>query len=177
MLPERFLLGVPSGASKPCCAPSRCPTPSCPGSFPTASSRSGRSWRSSFSSRTSACRPPARSTNDTWDAIASVYRGVVARTRLPRGADVYPSPSFRVEPGGETLHLLVVQSMFKSLSHVLDEVQDAEVDGRHADGTAANTLWLQGRGNLEESGVFDNLSWELLTRLYAIFITRNLSVE
>ena len=59
--------------------------------------------------------------NDTWDAIASVYRGVVARTRLPRGADVYPSPSFRVEPGGETLHLLVVQSMFKSLSHVLDE--------------------------------------------------------
>ena len=43
--------------------------------------------------------------------------------------------------------------------------------------TAANTLWLQGRGNLEESGVFDNLSWDLLTRLYAIFITRNLSVE
>ena len=75
------------------------------------------------------------------------------------------------------LHLLVVQSMFKSLSHVLDEVQDAEVDGRHADGTAANTLWLQSRGNLEESGAFDSLSWDLLTRLYAIFITRNLSVE
>ena len=54
--------------------------------------------------------------NDTWDAIASVYRGVVARTRLPRGADVYPSPSFRVEPGGETLHLLVVQS-----SHMLSQ--------------------------------------------------------
>ena len=34
--------------------------------------------------------------NDTWDAVASVYRGVVARTRLPRSADVYPSPSVDV---------------------------------------------------------------------------------
>ena len=177
MLPERFLLGRPVRSLQTMLRAISLSYPFLPRLVPDGIFEERTELAVVLFQQNFGLPPTGTVDNATWDAIASVYRGVVARTRLPRGADVYPSPSFRVEPGGETLHLLVVQSMFKSLSHVLDEVQDAEVDGRHADGTAANTLWLQGRGNLEESGVFDNLSWDLLTRLYAIFITRNLSVE
>lgn len=113
--------------------------------------------------------------NDTWDAIVVVYRRTALLTRPPRRAAAYPTPSYTVEPGKSTIHMLIIQSMFKSLSHVLTGAHDVEVNGRHTGLSVENALWLQRRGGLEETGVFDNPTWGLLTRLYDIFITRNLN--
>ena len=42
-----------------------------------------------------------------------------------------PANTYTVEPGDSTIHMYVIQSMFKSLSHVLDGIRVPVVDGRH----------------------------------------------
>lgn len=113
--------------------------------------------------------------NDTWDTIAAVYRRAAFFTGRPRRPDAYPTPAYTVEPGKSTIHMLIFQSMFKSLSHVLTGAHDVEVNGRHTGLSVENALWLQRKGGLEETGIFDNPTWNLLTRLYGVFITRNLN--
>ena len=34
-----------------------------------------------------------------------------------------------------------------------------------------NTLWLQNLAQLEETGVMDRATWDMLSRLYELFIT------
>ena len=111
--------------------------------------------------------------NDTWDAVVVVYRQTLKVAAPPGLSTVYPTSAYTVEPGDSTIHMYVIQSMFKSLSHVLDGVQPPVVDGRHTGVSVENALWLQRRGGLEETGIFDMPTWNLLSRLYCTYITRN----
>ena len=44
-------------------------------------------------------------------------------------------------------------------------------DGLHGDASVQNTLWLQNLAQLEETGVMDRQTWDMLSRLYELFIT------
>ena len=115
--------------------------------------------------------------NDTWDAVVVVYRQTLKVTSRPGPCAVYPANTYTVEPGDSTIHMYVIQSMFKSLSHVLDGIRVPVVDGRHTGVSVENALWLQRRGGLEETGIFDMRTWDLLARLYCTYITRNPTVH
>lgn len=115
--------------------------------------------------------------NTTWDAIVVVYRRAIFLTQRPRRPDAYPAPAYRVEPGQSTIHMMIIQSMFKSLSHVFKDVQDIQVNGVHTGLSVKNALWLQSKAGLERSGALDSPTWNMLTRLYGIFITRNPSMQ
>ena len=44
-------------------------------------------------------------------------------------------------------------------------------NGQHGDASVQNTLWLQNLAQLEETGVMDRATWDMLSRLYELFIT------
>ena len=69
--------------------------------------------------------------------------------------------------------MYLVQSMFLALSHVLSGIEPTPVTGRHTGASVRNTLWLQRQSALDETGVLDKVTWDMLSRLYGMYISRN----
>ena len=53
----------------------------------------------------------------------------------------------------------------------LEGIVEDEANGQHGDASVQNTLWLQNLAQLEETGVMDRATWDMLSRLYELFIT------
>ena len=53
----------------------------------------------------------------------------------------------------------------------LEGIAEGDADGVHGDVSVQNTLWLQNLAQLEETGVMDRQTWDMLSRLYELFIT------
>lgn len=109
--------------------------------------------------------------NDTWDAIVSLFQQVQCHLPHPRPCTGYPSHSYTIKPGDHCVHLYLIQSMFKALTYVLDEVEDGPVNGIHEGASVRNTQWVQRAGMLEPNGIMDKATWDTLSRLYTIFVT------
>ena len=108
----------------------------------------------------------------TWDAIAEAYR--LAQPRLGPSATLrgYPdNPAFSVAPDQASIHLYVIQSMFRALARVLTGFQAGAVTGVNDSTTAANIRYLQRLGGSRETGIMDRESWNLLSRLYSLFVS------
>ena len=69
--------------------------------------------------------------------------------------------------------MYLVQSMFLALSHVLAGIEPVPVTGRHTGASVRNAIWLQRRAGLNETGALDKLTWDMLSRLYGMYISRN----
>lgn len=116
--------------------------------------------------------PPVtgRVDNGTWDAIVARFLSALDALSEPQALNAFPSRLFTVAPGEESVHMNLVQAMFKSLSQLLDEVEDCEVSGVHDGPSVNNVRWLQRLGGCPETGVLDKCAWDALSRLYAIFV-------
>lgn len=116
--------------------------------------------------------PPVtgRVEQSTWDAIAAMYRQAVLRLAGPRPLRGYPGGA-TVQPGQDSVHLSLVQTMFQALASVLDGVEPAPVTGRNDLATQHNIRWLQHLEGRPETGVLDEEGWNAATRLYALFVT------
>ena len=115
--------------------------------------------------------PPVtgRVNQSTWDAIANLYRlGVAAGTWSTGG---FPAGGITVAPGSSSVHINVLQSMFRALAQVLEEVEEGAVTGVNDPVTARNIRWLQRIANRPETGILDQSTWNLAARLYTIFVT------
>lgn len=105
----------------------------------------------------------------TWDAIAALYlQAVGRRNRSLRG---YPGGSYTVDPGQDSIHLYLVQSMFRALAGKLEGLEPAPVSGRNDPATQHNIRWLQRLGGRPETGILDQDSWNTISRLYTLFVT------
>lgn len=113
-----------------------------------------------------------RVNNETWDAIAAEYWTVLPLAAPPRPVRAFRDQQFTVWAGRSCIHMYLVQSMFLALSHVLDEVEPAPVNGRHTGPSVRNVTWLQRRAGLPESGSMDKAAWNYLVRVYDVFISR-----
>ena len=74
-------------------------------------------------------------------------------------------------PGGEEEYMVLPQTMFQLLRQRLEGIVEDEANGQHGDASVQNTLWLQNLAQLEETGVMDRATWDMLSRLYELFIT------
>ena len=111
--------------------------------------------------------------NETWDAVVLAYHEARRTLALPLRANGFPARDYQVFPGQVCIYLLTMQAMTHALSHVLDEIEGVTINGVHTGASVRNTLWLQRRGGLPETGVIDMPTWNLLARLYEVFIIRN----
>ena len=65
----------------------------------------------------------------------------------------------------------MVQSMFQGLSAILTQVLPCPVTGAMDPPTVENVRWLQRLEGRAETGVLDRFGWDVLSRLYALFVT------
>ena len=76
-----------------------------------------------------------------------------------------------MQPGGEGAYMVLPQTMFQLLRQRLEGIVEDEANGQHGDASVQNTLWLQNLAQLEETWVMDRATWDMLSRLYELFIT------
>ena len=107
----------------------------------------------------------------TWDAIRDAWVRLERETAPPRTVRIFPGESYQVQPGMSGSAMILPQTMFRLLGQRLEGIAEGEADGVHGDASVQNTLWLQNLAQLEETGVMDRQTWDMLSRLYELFIT------
>lgn len=105
----------------------------------------------------------------TWDAISALYLQAIARRIRPLQG--YPGGEYTVIPDQDSVHLYLVQSMFRALARLLDGVESAPVSGRNDAATQRNIRWIQRLDGRPETGILDQDSWNTVSRLYTMFVT------
>lgn len=117
--------------------------------------------------------PPVTGVVDgrTWDAIRREWMALEREVAPPRSLRIFPGEGARMQPGGEGAYMVLPQTMFQLLRQRLEGIVEDEADGQHGEASVQNTLWLQNLAQLEETGVMDRATWDMLSRLYELFIT------
>lgn len=110
--------------------------------------------------------------NATWDAVVTLYRKVLRSLQPPRLFTGYPDRDYTISPGEESIHLNLIQSMFLSLSTLLEGLEAGTVTGVLDRPTQHNIRWIQRLNSAPETGTMDAAVWNTLARLYTIFIVR-----
>lgn len=113
----------------------------------------------------------------TWDDIVHHYRAWVRERAHPRVLRAFPPRPFQVEPGEQDDTMALIQTMFQSLSGVLEGIVPDEADGYHGEQTVHNTCWLQRVAQMEQTGIMDRFTWNMLTRLYDLFLVRRRELD
>lgn len=117
--------------------------------------------------------PPVTGVVDqrTWDSIHSAWVDLERDVSPTRSLRIFPGEGFQVSPGMSGDYMILPQTMFQILRQKLSGIVDAAPDGYHGDASVENTRWLQGLAQLEQTGVMDRKTWDMLSRLYELFVT------
>ena len=108
----------------------------------------------------------------TWDEITRRFRMWERERAQPRALRAFPPRPFQVEAGESDDVMVLAQTLFQSLSAVLEGILPDEADGHHGLNSQHNTRWLQGVAGLEQTGIMDRFAWNALVSLYELFILR-----
>lgn len=120
--------------------------------------------------------PPVTGVVDrgTWNAIRDRWLALEKKLADPRAVRIFPGEGCQVEPGCSREFMVVPQAMFQVLARHLMGIAPDAADGFHDNISADNVRWLQKAAGVEETGVMDRLAWDMLSRLYEIFVVRDL---
>lgn len=113
----------------------------------------------------------------TWDDIVRHYREWERERAHPRCLTAFPPGPFRVEPGERDDVMVLAQTLFALLSEVVEEIVPDRADGFHGEASACNTRWLQRVAGMEQTGIMDRFTWNMLTRLYTLFLVRQRELD
>ena len=108
----------------------------------------------------------------TWDDITRHFREWERERARPRALRAFPPRPFQIEPGEQDDVMALVQTMFRSLSGVLEGIVPGEVNGYNDQSSRQNTCWLQRAAGMEQTGIMDRFTWNMLVRLYDLFVVR-----
>lgn len=120
--------------------------------------------------------PPVTGVVDrgTWNAIRARWEEAELDNAPPRGTRLFPGEGCRVEPGSRREFMIVPQVMFRVLARHLNGIAPGVADGGHGPASVENVRWLQRAAGQKESGVLDQRAWDMLSRLYEVFVVREL---
>lgn len=110
--------------------------------------------------------------NATWNAITDAYQkdqvtnGTLARLR------VLPGSRASTKEGQSSEQILLAQAMLSSLSRALTNFDGQEMDRANTGATLADLRTVQRLAGLPMTGALDRATWEFLSRIYHIFVTR-----
>lgn len=107
----------------------------------------------------------------TWNAVSALYQAACSTLASPLPCRAFLCRTFSIGPGEQSVHLYVVQAMFKGLSGMLAGVEDGAVTGVQDEATQRNTRWIQRINGNPQTGIMDKAEWDTLSRLYTIFVT------
>lgn len=110
--------------------------------------------------------------NATWDSMVLAYAKVRKDLQIPLRTNGFPDRLYTISPGENSVYMLMIQAMFNALRKVLDEISYSVPDGLHDPDSVQNIRWLQRLGSLDETGIMGKVEWDLLARIYEIFLIR-----
>ncbi len=116
--------------------------------------------------------PPVTGVVDygTWQAITDLYLQSALALSPPTPILGYPYEDYTIAPEEESVHLPIIQAMFYALSSILGNLDQGEVNGTHTGASVENIKELQRRAGLEPDGTISKETWDVLSRLYALFV-------
>lgn len=108
----------------------------------------------------------------TWEALRAQWQTLEGRTGPARPVRLFPGEGTQVEQGGVREYLILPQTMFRVLARQFMGIADVPADGVHSQASADNVRWLQRAGGLPPTGTLDQPAWDILSRLYEVFVVR-----
>lgn len=114
---------------------------------------------------------------DTWSGIRDLWYQAEEKLAAPRAARIFPGEQIKVEPGTDREFMIVPQTMLQVLSRQFSGITPAPADGIHQGASVDNARWLQRAGGLPQTGIMDHLTWDVLARLYELFVVKDLERE
>lgn len=123
--------------------------------------------------------PPVTGVVDwgTWKAIRERWIEVEQQLAEPRAVRAFPGEGYQVEAGAVKEFMIVPQTMFQVLSYYFNGISPHVPTGQHSPVSVDNVRWLQRAAGLEETGTLDAVTWGILSRLYEVFVVKNLEEE
>lgn len=120
--------------------------------------------------------PPVTGVVDrpTWTAIRDRWLEAEQRLSGPRPLRAFPGEGVQVEPGMERDYMILPQAMFQTLARYFEGIAPDAADGFHGPVSSDNVRWIQRSAGLEETGVMDWQTWDMLSRLYEVFVVKDL---
>ena len=116
--------------------------------------------------------PPVTGVVDrrTWHKILEQWELAEEKLTQPRPVRAFPGNGKRAQPGEWKEYMALPQTMFRSLSHYFEGIEPAQTDGRHGEESVRNVRWLQQVSGLNPTGIMDQPTWNVLSRLYETFV-------
>ena len=111
---------------------------------------------------------------DTWNAIRERWLAGEKEQGQTRATQIFPSEGTKVAEGQQREYMVLPQTMFQILSRQLEGIETHQPDGLHDRASAANVRWLQRAAGLPQTGTLDRATWDVLSRLYEVFVVREL---
>lgn len=109
---------------------------------------------------------------ELWNDIYDRWQAVEQKYGESRALRAFPSEQAQVELGSEEEYLILPQTMFRLLSRYLSGFAQENANGIHGEDSVRNTKLIQQAAGLEETGILDRRTWEMLSRLYEVFVVR-----
>jgi len=114
---------------------------------------------------------------DTWNAIRDLWYKAEERLASPKAARLFPGERVSVEPGENREFMIVPQTMLQVLSRQFSGITPDVADGIYGPESVENAKWLQRAGGLPQTGIMDHMTWDVLARLYELFVVKDLERE
>ena len=116
--------------------------------------------------------PPVTGVVDrrTWHKILEQWELAEEKLTKPRPVRAFPGNGKQAQPGEWKEYMALPQTMFRSLSHYFEGIEPAQTDGRHGEESVRNVRWLQQAAGLNPTGIMDQPTWNVLSRLYETFV-------
>ena len=106
----------------------------------------------------------------TWNAIRDRWQQMEEGLAPAQGLRGFPAGECQVKPGTSQIYMIVPQVMFRVLSQKLNGIVPCSEDGYNGPETEENVRWLQKAADLPETGIMNQRTWNVLCRLYEIFV-------
>ncbi|MCI9557283.1 peptidoglycan-binding domain-containing protein [Oscillospiraceae bacterium 50-16] len=120
--------------------------------------------------------PPVTGVVDrgTWEAIQEEWMKAEEQNGHPRPTRIFPAEGTEVAEGVCREYMILPQTMLQVLGNRFEGILADVPDGEHGPASAENTRWLQRAAGLPETGVMDRATWDMLSRLYEVFIVEEM---
>ncbi len=111
--------------------------------------------------------------NETWDKIILVYDNIIFTLGEPNYIKVFPSPLITIQPNDQSEHLFAIQGILLALTRHFTNLGTLQNSGVHDPQSVSVIKKIQLLFGYPSTGVIDKPTWDMIARLYEVFISRN----
>ncbi len=111
-------------------------------------------------------------TKEVWDKIREEEYKIRPELKNPRKIRLFPPGKSSFSWGDQGDSLFLVQTMFLLLGEYIHGIEKEAPTGEYTTILADNLLWLQVASRIPADSILDSLTWDRLSRLYELYITR-----